>query len=517
MIDLLVVGGGVNGAGIARDAAGRGLSVVLCEQHDLAAHTSSASTKLIHGGLRYLEFMEFSLVRKALAEREVLLAVAPHIIYPLRFVMPHDRHLRPAWMIRIGLFLYDHLARRRSLRGSSGIDFAAHPAGVPLQERFRRGFEYSDGWVDDARLVVLNALNAYEHGADIRVRTRCVSLQPTNAGHWSATLLGEDGRSETLLARAVVNATGPWAARFLQTAMPHTPQAREESRAKHGLRLVKGSHIVVRKLFDHDYAYIFQAEDRRIIFALPYEQDYTLVGTTDVDHAGAPDAVSIDAAEIDYLCTQANRYFKRSLAPSDVIHHYSGVRPLLAEESSGSSTDARAVTRDYALELLREPAPLLNVFGGKITTFRTLAEEAVDRLAPLLGCRAKSWTSDAPLPGGDIPDGDFDRFFESLRLAYPALPHALLYRYARAYGTRVERLLAGVQTEQDLGVPIAVGLYPRELDYLMEHEWARSAEDILWRRSKLGLHTPATTAQTLQQWIDAKRAAARTNQTGEAS
>ena len=500
MIDLLVVGGGINGAGIARDAAGRGLSVLLCEQHDLAAHTSSASTKLIHGGLRYLEFKEFSLVRKALAEREVLLAAAPHIMYPMRFVMPHDRHLRPAWMIRIGLFLYDHLARRRSLPGSRGIRLNLHPAGMPLQARFTRGFEYSDGWVDDARLVVLNALDAHERGADIRVRTKCVALHATDTGHWRATLLGEDGAQETIDARAVVNAAGPWAARFLEAALSPSSGTHDPSRPSHGLRLVKGSHIVVPKLFDHDYAYIFQAEDRRIIFALPYENDFTLIGTTDVDHYDAPNEARIDAAEIDYLCNEVNRYFKRSISPKDVQHHYSGVRPLLADES----TDARALSRDYALELVRTPAPLLNIFGGKITTFRALAEEAVNTLAPLLGCTTRAWTAGVPLPGGDFPDGDFARFFASVCRAYPALPKPLLHRYARAYGSRIERVLHGVHTLQDLGPALAADLYPKEIQYLMDNEWARSADDILWRRSKLGLHTPASTMSALQEWIDSR-------------
>ena len=493
MIDLLVVGGGVNGAGIARDAAGRGLKVLLCEQHDLASHTSSASTKLIHGGLRYLEFMEFSLVRKALAEREVLLAAAPHIMYPLRFVMPHARHLRPAWMIRIGLFLYDHLAKRATLAASKAIRLVTHPAGAPLLGDFTRGFEYSDGWVDDARLVVLNALDAYERGADIRVRTRCESLTVDTDGLWSATLRGPQNQLETVKARAVVNAAGPWAASFLKMALPPDDKA-----ARHGLRLVKGSHIVVPKLFDHDFAYIFQAEDRRIVFALPYEQNYTLIGTTDIDHTGAPDSVRISSQEIDYLCEQANRYFKRRINPSDVVYHYSGVRPLLADESR----DARAVSRDYSLELAREPAPLLTVFGGKITTYRSLAEEAVDRVTPLLGCTRKAWTATTPLPGGDLPQGNFDRFVDDLCQRHAALPRDLLHRYARAYGTRVEVLLTGIETEADLGAAIVPGLYACEAEYMLRYEWAQTAEDILWRRSKLGLHATRSALTVLQQWLD---------------
>ncbi|NBU25215.1 MAG: glycerol-3-phosphate dehydrogenase, partial [Gammaproteobacteria bacterium] len=362
--DLLVVGGGVNGAGIARDAAGRGLKVVLVEQHDLASHTSSASTKLIHGGLRYLEFMQFGLVRKALAERETLLGIAPHIMWPLRFVMPHDASLRPAWMIRAGLFLYDHLARLRHLAGSRGIDLRNHPAGAPLREGFARGFEYSDGWVDDARLVVLNALDAAEHGAVIATRTRCTALAAAPGGGWVATLQATDrpaAQAATLRARAVVNAAGPWAAQLHDLATPGA--------ARHGLRLVKGSHIVVPRLFDHPYAYIFQASDRRIVFAIPYEGGFTLIGTTDVEHHADPAAPRIDAEETAYLCREAGRYFRRPVSPADVVWSYSGVRPLLEDETH----DARAVSRDYALVLDRDPAPLLSVFGGKITTYRLLA------------------------------------------------------------------------------------------------------------------------------------------------
>lgn len=498
MIDLLIVGGGINGAGIARDAAGRGLKVLLCEQHDLAAHTSSASTKLIHGGLRYLEFMEFSLVRKALAEREVLFGIAPHIMYPLRFVMPHDASLRPAWMIRAGLFLYDHLARRRHLAESTTIDLRQHPAGAPLLGGFRRGFEYSDGWVDDARLVVLNALDAHERGADIRVHTRCESLSPLG-GHWQASLLTDAGRRETVAARAVVNATGPWAA-SVHAAAQNVGAGNAPRHPHHGLRLVKGSHIVVRTLFDHDYAYIFQADDRRIVFAIPYEGSFTLIGTTDIEYVGPPESALIDAAEIEYLCRQASRYFRRSLTSEDVVHHYSGVRPLLADESS----DARSVSRDYALELQRTPAPMLSVFGGKITTYRTLGEEAVNQLAPLLGVSRKGWTDRAPLPGGDLAGKDFAAYLADLCGRYSAIPGDLLRRYARAYGSRCESLLTGAHNTSELGREIAAGLYERELDYLTKVEWARSAEDILWRRSKLGLHLPESAATDINRWLTAR-------------
>ena len=352
--DLLVVGGGINGTGIARDASGRGLAVLLCEQDDLAAHTSSASTKLIHGGLRYLEEYHFALVRKALEEREVLLDAAPHVMRPLHFIMPHAAHLRPAWMIRAGLFLYDHLARRTRLAASSSIDLRRHIAGEPLKESYRRGFVYSDVQTDDARLVVLNALDARSRGATILTRTRCERLT-VEGGIWSATLAAGD-EQRLVRARAVVNATGPWVSRFVAACTP--------IRAAHQTRLVKGSHIVVPRLFTHRFAYIFQNEDRRVVFAIPYQRDFTLLGTTDVDFRGDPAAVAADPAEVTYLCTLANRYFRQPIAPADVVWSYAGVRPLLADESR----DPMSVTREYALELEREPAPLLSVFGGKITT-----------------------------------------------------------------------------------------------------------------------------------------------------
>ncbi|MBU3671010.1 MAG: glycerol-3-phosphate dehydrogenase [Sinobacteraceae bacterium] len=494
--DVVVVGGGINGAGIARDAAGRGLKVLLCEQHDLAAHTSSSSTKLIHGGLRYLEFMEFNLVRKALAEREVLLAAAPHIMYPMRFVMPHESSLRPAWMIRIGLFLYDHLARRRSLPASSQIDLRRHAAGSALQEQFRKAFEYSDGWVDDARLVVLNALGAQELGADIRPRTRCRSISADGQGGWLVTLESCNGATTSVQARAVVNAAGPWAALFNSSGVPGA--------ARHGLRLVKGSHIVVPKLFDHPYAYIFQATDRRVIFAIPYEENFTLIGTTDVEHHGSPAEAKISPEETRYLCDEVNRYFRKAITPNDVVHSYSGVRPLLEDES----TDARAVSRDYALELTTTPAPLLSVFGGKITTFRVLAEEAVNRLCAALNVRHDPWTAAAPLPGGDLHNDDFDAFLAQLIAQHPRLPAPLLKRLARAYGSRVARVLGDAQTTADLGEEVCPGLFARELNYLISVEWAQTAEDILWRRSKLGLHLPADSATKIAHWLELHRRAA---------
>jgi glycerol-3-phosphate dehydrogenase len=485
--DLVIVGGGINGTGIARDAAGRGLSVLLCEQDDLAAHTSSASTKLIHGGLRYLEELHFALVRKALQERELLLGAAPHIMRPLRFVMPHDAHLRPMWMIRAGLFLYDHLARRRRLAASCAIDLRAHPAGAALQPGFVRGFTYSDGWVDDARLVVLNAQDAALHGAAVATRTRCERIELVDR-LWRVTLR-DSANSRAVSARAVVNATGPWVNRFVRDVSP--------LRTAHTVRLVKGSHIVVPRLFAHRFAYIFQNIDRRIVFAIPYEEDFTLIGTTDIEHHGEPAAVHIEAEEIRYLCAMVNRYFRQQIGPADIVWSYAGVRPLIEDES----IDPAAVTRDYALELDGEVAPFLSVFGGKITTYRRLAAEAVDKLTARLGHRGRPWTQRAILPGGDLPGGSFAAFLRVVERRYAWLPATLRVRYARAYGTNINRLLEGAASRADLGKEILPQLHEREVEYLCREEWARSAADILWRRTKLGLHMPGESAQQLDEWL----------------
>ena len=483
--DLLVVGGGINGCGIARDAAGRGLSVILVEQDDLAAHTSSASTKLIHGGLRYLEYYQLRLVRKALMERELLMRAARHIISPLRFVMPHDPSMRPAWMIRAGLFLYDHLAARQLLPASRSVRLTQHPAGAPLKTSFLRGYVYSDGWVDDARLVVLNAIGARERGARVLTRTRCAAAH-ADSGGWRVTLQVHDGAPAEVRARALVNATGPWASIFLQGTL---------KQAAKPLRLIKGSHIVVRKLFVHGYAYIFQNPDKRIIFAIPYERDYTLIGTTDVEYDADPGRVGIDADEIRYLCEMASRYFTHAVTPADVVWSYSGVRSLI----EGEQASASAASRDYLLELETQPAPLLNVWGGKITTFRKLAEEAVEKLQQALGHSAPAWTARAPLPGGEC--GDFDRFLACVRADRPWLPEPLAGRLARAYGARIDAVLGEAKTLDDLGREIAPGLHEAELRYLIEHEWAMTADDILWRRSKLGLHYSAEQRQAFADWM----------------
>jgi glycerol-3-phosphate dehydrogenase len=486
--DLLVVGGGINGAGIARDAAGRGLRTLLCEQHDLAAHTSSASTKLIHGGLRYLEFYDFGLVRKSLHEREIVLTSAPHICWPLRFVLPHDSHLRPAWMIRAGLFLYDHLARRRFLPGSAGVNLRRHPAGQPLEARYTKGFVYSDCWVDDARLVVLSAKDAAEHGATVLTRTRCVKLE-RRPDRWGAQLARADGGLLGVEARAVVNATGPWVDRFLDEATPRP--------ARHHPRQVKGSHIVVPRLFAHEFAYIFQGADGRIVFAIPYEGDYTLIGTTEMDYTGDLATPAIAEPEIEYLLALANRYFSSDLAREDVVWTFAGLRPLLADPRDR----ATSVTRDYVLDLDTDGAPLLSIYGGKLTTYRKLAEDVVDALAPRLGCTAPHWTAGAVLPGGDMPNADFDAFLASLAARHPWMPAPLRYRYARTYGTRAERIVQGARAVADLGEEVLPGLHAREIDYLRREEWAVTAEDILYRRSKLVLHVPTGGGAVLDEWL----------------
>ena len=491
-----MVGGGINGTGIARDAAGRGLAVILCEKDDLAQHTSSASSKLIHGGLRYLEYYEFGLVRKALIEREVLMRSAAHIISPLSFVMPHMKGLRPAWMLRMGLFIYDMLARRELLPASSGVNLENHIAGDSLKKEFARGFMYSDGWVDDARLVVLAAMDAAERGATILTRTKCEEVVQKE-GKWYARLRDNTQKIIEINARCLVNATGSWAAQFQQASAPH--------KAEKTLRLIKGSHIVVKRLFDHPYAYIFQHPDGRIVFAIPYEKEFTLIGTTDIEYRGDINQVSIAKDEIDYLCELSSLYFKQAIRPSDVVWSYSGVRPLVDD----GEKEAKAITRDYRLELDESSAPSLTVFGGKITTFRKLAEDAVDLIAPVLSNEIGAWTADACLPGGDIhgalPNNrsvlEFAHFVANLQKQYRWLPRSLVQRYAHSYGTRTHHLLKNCTSIEQLGEMIVENLYAIEVQYLIKYEWARTAHDILWRRSKLGLHLPTGSDKILDDWI----------------
>jgi glycerol-3-phosphate dehydrogenase len=495
-VDLLVIGGGINGAGIARDAAGRGLSVVLCEQDDLASATSSSSSKLIHGGLRYLEYYEFRLVREALIEREVLLRAAPHIIRPLRFVLPHDRGQRPAWMIRLGLFLYDHLGGRERLPGCETLALREHPAGQPLKSALTKAFCYSDCWVDDARLVVLNALDAKERGAEVLTRTRCTGARRVD-DLWEADLEPSDGLDHgrraprRLRARAMVNAAGPWVAETLQQIAGVNRRAT--------LRLVKGSHIVVPRLYDGPQAYILQNTDRRVIFVIPYEDRFSLIGTTDLPYEGDPGAVAITEDEIGYLCAAVDRYFERPVDPAQVAWSYAGVRPLYDDASENVS----AVTRDYVFDIDGGDgkAPLLSVYGGKITTYRKLAEHALAKLQPLLDFPGTPWTEKASLPGGDMSDADFERFLGELQRSRPWLPAPLAGRYARAYGTRVERLLDGRDSLDALGEDLGGGLHEAEVQYLVESEWAVNQDDILWRRSKLGLHVPKQTQERLAAWL----------------
>jgi glycerol-3-phosphate dehydrogenase len=490
-VDLLIIGGGINGAGIARDAAGRGLSVLLAEQHDLAAHTSSASTKLVHGGLRYLEYYEFRLVREALMERERLLRMAPHIIWPLEFVLPHAKGQRPAWMVRAGLFLYDHLATRERLPASRAVRFGPHKAAGILKPEYRSGFTYADCWVEDSRLVVLNAMAAAERGAEIRTRTRLITARPEGA-LWRAMLQDETGRQETVFAQAMVNAAGPWVGEILSAKLGRN--------AAKTVRMVKGSHIIVRRLYDEDFAFILQNPDKRIVFAVPYEHEFTLIGTTDIPYEGDPADVQISDQETDYLCESVSRYFRTPVTPADAVRSYSGVRPLYDDHAENAS----AVTRDYVLDVEGgngKPA-LLSVFGGKITTYRRLAEHALEKLLPAMGRPAGTgWTAATPLPGGDMPGADFPAYLAGLTATYPCLPAELLHRLARAYGARCVTILGDATMLADLGENFGGGLTAREVDYLVAQEWARTPEDILWRRSKLALHVPEGTAARLASYL----------------
>ncbi|MEZ2409383.1 glycerol-3-phosphate dehydrogenase [Bosea sp. OAE752] len=495
--DLAVIGGGINGCGIARDAAGRGASVVLLEKDDLASATSSRSTKLIHGGLRYLEHYKFRLVREALMERERLWAIAPHIIRPLRFVLPHHKGLRPAWLLRLGLFLYDHIGGRKLLPATRTLDLAHDPAGRPLKDDKARAFEYSDCWVEDARLVVLNAMDAAVRGAAIHTRTR-VAAAIREDGLWRLTAEGPQGRFD-IWAKALVNAAGPWVGEVLNGVI-HT-------NAKAGVRMVQGSHIVVPKLYEHDRSYIFQNADGRIVFAIPYEQDFTLIGTTDRDYHGDPVDVAATPEEIAYLCAAASEYFSRPVTPESVVWTYSGVRPLYDDGAS----KAQEATRDYVLTLdaPEGSAPLLSVFGGKITTYRRLAESALAKLAPHAPWAARAtWTMTGALPGGDFPVSGFDALVNEIAAAHPWLERRTATRLARSYGTRAREILSDAQGLTDLGRPFGADLYEREVRYLMRSEWARRADDVLWRRGKLGLRLSPQERAALDDFMQQEIAAA---------
>lgn len=475
-LDIVVIGGGINGAGIAADAAGRGLSVLLCEQNDLASATSSASSKLIHGGLRYLEHYEFRLVKEALAEREVLLNNAPHLVQPLRFTLPHRPHLRPAWMIRSGLFLYDHLTKRNTLPGTKMVRFD-HKS--PLKHGIKKGFQYSDCWVDDARLVVANALQAKRKGAKVLTRTRCISAKRlTDKQVWEVQLLNQDnGQISTVYAKALVNAAGPWVARFIEDSMKLKP-------AK-GIRLIKGSHIIVPKISNTDGAFILQNTDKRIVFVLPYQGRFSLIGTTDKEYKGDPSKVAIDQDEIDYLIKIVNEHFVQQIKADDIVSTYSGVRPLCDDESS----DPSAITRDYTLELEDTDGtlPLLSIFGGKITTYRKLAEAALGKLHQYFPDMGDSWTAKAALPGASNATHALSDVRNLLQEVHPWLPAPMLERFSRSYGILCLRFLGTAKSPQELGEHFGHGLYQAEVDYLIREEWATTCEDILWRRTKLGL------------------------------
>lgn len=469
--DLVVIGGGINGVGIAADAAGRGLSVLLCEKDDLASHTSSASSKLIHGGLRYLEHKEFRLVREALAEREVLMAKAPHLIRAMRFIMPHRPHLRPAWLIRTGLFFYDHLGKREKLAGSNLVDF--DPETSLFKPEIVKGFEYSDCAVDDARLVIANAMQAREHGASIQTRTRCLAAQ-VEQNAWTVQLQNAQS-SFTVRAKVLVNAAGPWVTQFIQQDL--------QMKAAYMIRLIQGSHIIVPKIYAGDKAFILQNDDQRIVFAIPYLDEYTLIGTTDQRYLGNPDQVEITEGEIDYLLKVMNSHFHQQLTHEDIIATYSGVRPLCDDESDNPS----AMTRDYTLVLSQEqPAPLLSVYGGKLTTYRKLAESAMYQLKPFFHKLKPDWTAKALLPGGE---NFFDetRLLDELQQCIPEVPPLLAKRWIHGYGSRVWKMLNGCESIAALGQHFGHGLYQQEVDYVVAQEWAVSSEDILKRRTKLYL------------------------------
>ncbi|MDU8927141.1 glycerol-3-phosphate dehydrogenase [Alisedimentitalea sp. MJ-SS2] len=508
-VDLLIIGGGINGVGIARDAAGRGLSVVLAEQNDLASSTSSASTKLFHGGLRYLEYFEIGLVRKALIEREVLLSAMPHISWPMRFVLPLSpdmrfdsdtltsrllrftmpwlRGRRPAWLIRLGLFLYDHLGGRKILPGTTRLNLTKTPEGTPLKPHLTRAYEYSDCWVQDSRLVVLNARDAQNRGAHIRPRTRVVAATPGENG-WQVTLQSSD-EVRIVHARAVVNAAGPWVADVIANVLNQP--------TRNAIRLVRGSHIITRRLYDHDKCYFFQGPDGRIVFAIPYEQDFTLIGTTDVDHPDPDTPPRCSEDEIDYLCDFTARYFAQPVTPDDVVSTYSGTRPLFDDGASSAS----AATRDYVLDFNESTgAPLLNVFGGKITTYRKLAEEALDALKPIFPALPGDWTAGVPLPGGDFPVNGVDRLIADFRAANPWADAKTAQRLIRAYGTEAQTIFV-----DGPGNHFGHGLYEAEINWLIAREWVQTTDDLLWRRTKLGLRFTEDETKALANYITARR------------
>lgn len=499
-VDIFIIGGGINGVGIARDAAGRGFSVALCEMKDLASGTSNWSSKLVHGGVRYLEHYEFMLVRKALKEREVLWAAAPHIIRPMRFIMPHHKDLRPAWLLRLGLFLYDHIGGRKLLPATKTVDLANGVFGKPLKAMFRKGFQYSDCQVDDARLVVLNAIAAREKGAEIAVRTECVSARRQGDVWQIETRHEKTGKTTRYTADLVVNAAGPWVDSVLGSAF-----GKNDAR---NVRMVKGSHIVMPKMYDHDNCYIFQNADGRIIFAIPYTQDTTLIGTTDKDFEGNPRDAEISAEEIDYLCAAASEYFEKPVLKEEIVWTYSGVRPLYDD----GATAAQEATRDY---IFRQEggkgsdddtvgAPLINIFGGKITTYRELAERMMDKIEDNLGTKGRPWTARDPLPGGDFQTTGFEKLVAEKTARYPFMKNETIRRLCHAYGTRISMVLGEASSQDQLGENFGAGLTEAEVRYLATNEWANCADDIVWRRSKLGLVMSVDQIAKLESWMQSE-------------
>lgn len=493
VFDVFVVGGGINGCGIARDAVGRGYSVYLAEMDDLASGTSSAASKLIHGGLRYLEHYEFSLVRESLSERERLWAMAPHIIWPMRFVLPHNKGLRPKWLLRLGLFIYDHIGGRKKLPPAKTLNLRQHEVGQPLQSHFTTGFEYSDCWADDARLVLLNARDAADKGASINTRTKVVNAR-REGDTWAIEVAHlNTGERETIRARMMVNAAGPW--------IDYVLGAVEGHHGNRNVRMVKGSHIVVDEIFTHDKSYIFQNADGRIIFAIPYQDKYTLIGTTDEDYEGDPSDVSISSDELNYICSAASEYFQKPVERSQVVWAYSGVRPLYDDGAS----KAQEATRDYVLKLddADGQAPILNIFGGKLTTFRKLAEEVLEKVDDAIGPKGAPWTAGATLPGGDFAMDGYDQEVEKLRAEYAFLSSAHAQRLIRLYGTKAYKLLGDSKALVDLRDNLGADLTAREVDYLVAEEWAQTVEDILWRRTKLGLELNERDVRALEAYLDA--------------
>lgn len=511
IVDLFVIGGGINGCGIARDAVGRGLSVELAEMSDLASATSSASTKLFHGGLRYLEYWEIRLVREALIERETLLKAMPHISWPMRFVLPYHKDMRfegdtptskvlnvlmpwmkgrrPAWLIRLGLFMYDNLGGRNILKGTTSLQLQGTPEGAPLQDRFEQAYEYSDCWIEDSRLVVLNARDAQARGARINVRTKVISAAQEN-GMWQITLEGQGGERRTVTARMIVNAGGPWVEDVIRNTM--------RINSTEGVRLVRGSHIITRKLYDHDKCYFLQGTDGRIIFTIPYETDFTLIGTTDADHTDVHKTPLCTPEERDYLLEFASKYLKKPVTQEDIVSTYSGVRPLYNDGASS----ATAATRDYVLKLDQSAgAPVLNVFGGKITTYRKLAESALEDIVPFFNQASAAWTAGVALPGGDFPVDGVTALMGKLKMQYPFLTERWVDRLIKAYGAEAFDLLGDAKTETDLGRNFGSNLTEREVSWMVEREFAHTAEDIIWRRSKLGLRMTSEEISALDSWM----------------